>query len=73
MHLNPNHPNILHDMQAAANGRDLRNRNQFGHLTAKRHLVKRGNEFYHYASERQLKRQQRRVHARSHNQNKRWI
>lgn len=58
MHLNPFHPNILHDMQAAANGRDLRNK-RYGMATAKRHLILRKS--YPYTSERQVKRQQRKV------------
>lgn len=67
MHLNPQHPNILHDMQAAANGRDLRDGQRSPNpnnpqmpwllLTAKRHLIPRNS--YPYASERQVKRQQR--------------
>lgn len=69
MHLNPQHPNILHDMQAAANGRDLRDGKRIAHMdgliptgrlavlpTAKRHLIPRKS--YPYASERQVKRQQ---------------
>lgn len=59
MHLNPQHPNILADMQAAANGRDLRDQRQVATgmfaLTAKRHLIPRKS--YPYASERQMKRQ----------------
>ena len=49
MHLNPFHPNILHDKRAAANGVDLRNGQRItlpnGRTmiapTAKRHLVPR--------------------------------
>lgn len=59
MHLNPQHPNILHDMQAAANGKDLRSRTQMGTLTAHRHY--QPHRTYPYASERQVKRQQRRI------------
>lgn len=68
MHLNPQHPNILHDMQAAANGRDLRDGQKMVHpqtgrvMTipcAKRHLIPRKS--YPYASERQVQRQRRRA------------
>lgn len=65
MHLNPLHPNILHDMQAAANGRDLRDGKLIPNpqnierpiklVSAKRHLVLRNN--YPYSSERQVIRQ----------------
>lgn len=41
MHVNPCQPNILQDMQAAAKGRDLRNRNSQGLLTAKRYTTPR--------------------------------
>lgn len=74
MHLNPSNPNILHDMQAAANRRDLRDGRRtpvvdaiIGNVTgrllvipsAKRHLISRKS--YPYASERQVKRQQLRI------------
>lgn len=63
MHLNPFHPNILHDMQAAANGRDLRDGPRIprpdGKIlvapTARRWLFPRKR--YLYASERQTNRQ----------------
>jgi hypothetical protein len=66
VHLNPQHPNILSDMQATANGRDLRDGQRMpmpdGRLlvlpSAKRHLIPRKS--YSYASEWQVKRQQRR-------------
>lgn len=45
MHLNPQHPNILADMQAAANGARLHN------PLSKRSLIPRKS--YPYASERQ--------------------
>lgn len=48
MHLNHQHPNILADMQAAANGRRLAN------PLSKRHLIP--HKSYPYASERQVKR-----------------
>lgn len=56
MHLNSFRPNILHDMQAAANGRDLRN-SANGKFPAKSDWFSR--KVYPYASERQVKRQQR--------------
>jgi hypothetical protein len=55
MHLNPFHPNILYDMQAATNGHDLCNK-RYGIKTAKRHLIP--HKSYPYASERQTQRQQ---------------
>ena len=51
MHVNNMRPNILQDKQAAANGRDLRDRDRFGNLTAKRQLVPR--KVYPYSSKRQ--------------------
>jgi len=58
MHVNNAHPNILQDKRAAANGRDLRDRNAHGKLVAKRHEYgyKRS---YPYASVRQSTRKSR--------------
>jgi hypothetical protein len=61
MHLNPQHPNILSDMQAAANGRRLHD------PFAKRHLLPR--KTYPYASVRQVKRQREQSNWRAFNAN----
>lgn len=50
MHVNMFKPNILQDMIAASNGRDLKNRSQYGILTASRH---QGPRRYPYSSKRQ--------------------
>lgn len=63
MHLNLSRPNILTDMRAAANGRDLRDKRQVATgmfaLTAKRHLIP--CKSYPYASKRQNTRTNRKM------------
>ena len=58
MHVNNRQPNILQDMQASANGVDLRNRDKLGRFTAKRWNVPKQN--YPYQSKRQIERVVRR-------------
>lgn len=57
MHVNLRKPNILQDMRASAQGRDLRNRAANGALSAKR--WREGKRRYPYSSERQETRKQR--------------
>lgn len=54
MHVNSRKPNILEDMQAAANGRDLRNRDRDGNP-----IPKKPKRVYPYQSKRQLERYKR--------------
>lgn len=54
MHVNPFRPNILQDMLSS---RDLRSRNRYGAVCAKRHIVPK--RIYPYSNTRQDERQQR--------------